>query len=49
MLIVLMTIVFKIVWHRLIKLPMAAMLFVYFILLTFKHEQFKYLYVSLLL
>ncbi len=49
MLIVLMTIVFKIVWHRLINLPMAATLFVYFILLTFEHKQFKYLYVILLL
>ncbi len=38
MLIVLMTIVFKIVRHRLIKLPMAVTLFVYFILLTFKHK-----------
>ncbi len=37
MLIVQMTIVFKVVWHRLIKLPMAATLFVYFILLTFDH------------
>ncbi len=34
MLIVLITIAFKVVWHRLTKLPIAAMLLVYFILLT---------------
>ncbi len=49
MLIVLMTIVFKVVWYRLINLPMAATLFVYFIMLTFDHKQFKSLYVILLL
>jgi hypothetical protein len=49
MLIVLMTIVFNVLWYRPIDLPMAATFFVYFILLTFEHKQFKYLYIILLL
>ncbi len=49
MLIVLMTIVFRVVWYGLINLPMAATFFVNFILLSFEHKQFKYLYIILLL
>ncbi len=49
MLFVPMTIVFKVVWYRLNNLPMAATFFVYFILLTFEHKQFKYLYIIPLL
>ncbi len=47
MLIVLLIIVVKIVWQRLIKLLIAATLFVYFYSLTFVNKRFKYLYIIL--